>query len=209
MEIIELESYINKIKSVISSKVIIDNDQEIQEIHIVSTNDRSTKQISRDVQSILICQFGLDIDHKKISIAQVYENLKSNREFRLKVKAIEYLTSSTRADVKVILSKDDSDFEGTTTGPNTSSNAMRMLANATLKAVECFCGTDQNFILEDVKSTTLAGKELIMVAVTFVSDCNEQIYCGSAFEGRDVKETVVKATLDAINRSILKHHTDI
>ncbi|RKD34206.1 hypothetical protein BET03_07925 [Thermohalobacter berrensis] len=203
MDIKAAEEFISQIKSVISCKIIATNDN-IEEIHILSTTKRNPKQISRDVQSGLISKFGLDIDYKKISIAQIDKAIINNTNFRLRLKTIEVLNLGKKVDIKVVLQKDDVLYEGRKIGLNTSYNIKRILAQSTLKAVEEFLKLEDSFIVEDIKTISLANKKAIVTAVSFVTEYEEQQFTGSAFIDRDIKEAVVKATLDAINRIIIR-----
>lgn len=206
MDIRGMEQFLKQIKSVISCKFVIDNNDNLQELHILSDTSRSPKQLSRDIQSALISKFGLDVDHKKISIAQIDEKSMDDKDFRLKLKSIEFSTNGTKADVKVILEKEDQIFQGEVSGPNTLHNSKRLIASATLKAVEKFLGIEENFLVEDIKITDLASREVVVTAITFVTQTTEQIFSGCAFINRDDKEAVVKSTLDAINRRIIRHY---
>lgn len=208
MDIKEMEQYIKQIKAVESCKIILDQEQSIDEIHIVSGMSRSPKQISRDIQSILISKFGLSIDHKKISIAQI--NIDSIADgYRLKLKTIEYSITEGKANVRVALVKDEEIYDGVISGVNTTYNTQRMLAKATLLAVEKYCGVDDTLVLEDIKTSTIAGTEVAVVAVSLILPNHEQMLTGSALVSRDKKEAIVKATLDAVNRSIIKYNNNI
>lgn len=208
MNIKDIEQFIKQIKSIISCKVVVDENENIEEIHILSDVGRSPKQLSRDIQSGLISMFDIDIDHKKISIAQINDKAINEKDFRLKVKSIEYSTSGTKANVKVLLEKEEEIFEGECSGANSTYNSQRMLANATLRAVENFLGIEDNFILEDIKIVQLAGREVVVTAITFIAEYGEQIFAGCSFVNRDKKDAVVKSTLDAINRRVVKYHSD-
>ena len=54
-----------------SCNVEINPDGTISAIHIVSSTKRSPKQIVRDVESVMAADFGIKVDHRKISIARV------------------------------------------------------------------------------------------------------------------------------------------
>jgi hypothetical protein len=203
MNIREIEKLLGQVDSVISSKIVVDNQDNIEEIHILSTKERSPKQLSRDIQSVLISRFGIDIDHKKISIAQIDEKSLEDKDFRLKLKSIEFTTFGIKANVKVTLGRNGKSFEGSTTGPNTTYNFNKLLSLATLRAVEKFLDIEDNFILDDIKIIELAGREVVVTSITFVTEYGEQMFTGSAFINKDKKEAVVKATLDAINRKII------
>jgi len=208
MDIKGIEQLIRQIKSVISCKIVVDDDDNIREIHILSDTSRSPKQLSRDIQSSLISMYGLNIDHKKISIAQIDDRSIGDKSFRLKVKSIEYSTNGTKANGKVTLEKNDEIFEGEYSGVNSKNNSQRIVANATLKAVEKFLEIDYSLLFEDIKEIQLAGKDAIVIAIAFISEYGEQIFSGCSFVNSDKREAVVKATLDAINRRVMKYHND-
>lgn len=200
-----MEEIINSLPGVISSKIILDDENNIIEIHILSDMSRNPKQISRDVQSALTAKFGLIIDHKKISIAQVSfkENLENN--FRLQINSINYSTIGNIAEVKVILKKGDEFIEGVARGTNSSINSYRLLSKATLNCVHKLLNIDDSFVVEDIEKIILAKHDIITVAVTFISPAmDEELLIGSAIVKKDEKESIVKATLDAINRRIVR-----
>ena len=175
MDLQAIEMYLCKINSVIAAKIIVGKDDEITELHILADDNRHSKQISRDIQSVFISKFNMTMDHKKISIAQVKGECVDVKGSRLKINSIEFLTSDKRADVKVELEKDDTIFEGTATGANTSSNSLKLLGIASLKAVEQSAHCSDTFILEDIKTYDLAGKELVAVGITYLNNSQEQL----------------------------------
>ena len=50
----------------------------------------------------------------------------------------------------------------------------------------------------------IAKTTVVIVAVTYVDKGGEQLLIGSSMNSEDIKEAVVKATLDAVNRRITK-----
>ena len=71
----EMEFFLNNIKSVISSKVIMDSNNEISEIHVLSDSSRQSKQIARDIRTALLSKFNTDVDYKIISVAQIDKDI--------------------------------------------------------------------------------------------------------------------------------------
>ena len=128
-----------------------------------------------------------------------------NDNFRLRLKSIEYSTTNSKAEVMVTLEKEEECFEAKLSGPNTASNISKMLAKATLCAIEKFCGVSEFLLLEDVSFSAIAGREVAIVAVVIITGSGEQLLSGSAIINKDKKEAVVRATLDAVNRSITKY----
>ncbi len=204
----EIENFINKINSVICSRIVLEND-EIEEIHIVSNMEKSPKQLSRDIQSILISKFNIDVDYKKISVAQVDdESTISMADFRLKLSSIEHTTRSNIFEAKVILEKDGTCYEGTSSGPNSANNVYKLLALAVINAVESFFDKKDIFILEDVLKVMVTGKEAFITLITTFENGKELLLSGSSVAGRNSDEMVVKSALDAINRVVLKLSRD-
>ena len=55
----------------VSSARVVEDDGQVNEVHIVCGTGRSPKLIGRDVQSLLAARWGVDIDHRKVSVVQL------------------------------------------------------------------------------------------------------------------------------------------
>jgi len=198
----EYQALINKISGVISSTFITNNENEITELHVLANCSRSPKQISRDIQSALLAKFGYSIDYKLISIAQIPDNSTSNSHFRLVLKNIQVMSDRGRLEARVVLSHNEEEFEGVAIGGNTPSSRYRLVADAVLGAVHHFLNEQYIFILADVVFFSIAGKRACGVAVSHLSNSGEEYLIGSSFVKQDENESIVKATLDAINRKL-------
>lgn len=64
------EELLESLVGVISARVVVDEDGEIEEIHVLSTSDISPKQAVRNVESALRAHLDIAIDHRRISVAQ-------------------------------------------------------------------------------------------------------------------------------------------
>ena len=64
------EELLGSIVGVISTRVVLDDDGGIEEIHVLSTSDVSPKQAVRNVESALLAHLDLAVDHRRISVAQ-------------------------------------------------------------------------------------------------------------------------------------------
>lgn len=199
-----IEETMEKIDSIIGCKFVIGEDDEIQEVHIVSNGNRNAKQISRDVQSILIASYCLNVDYKKISIAEIPDLGLKKIKSRLKIESILHENSSNRASIKVVLSDLENFYETEIKGINTRRNIEKMIVEATLKNIETFYGCEDEFIFEDVKTVQLSTDKVIIVVVMKLENGEERRMSGSCIIKNDFKEAVVKATLDTLNRFIIK-----
>ncbi len=106
-----IEDFLMKIQSVIGSKVVMNQNGQIEEIHIVSDLRRSPKQILRDVEAVLLSQFNQAIDYKKVSIAQIKGGvIRNEQDPRIKLKSIEYSNMGNTIDVTVTLEKGNEEY---------------------------------------------------------------------------------------------------
>ncbi len=199
-----LQELINDVEGIVSSKVKLDDKGNPIEIHALADKSRNAKQIVRDIQSAVTAKFALEIDHRIISIAQLNCDSAMNRELRIVFKGMEVVSKGLDLDVKVMLSHRDRDFFGQQKGVNTASSINRTIAQATLKAVADFTNLGDIFIIEDVGSLGIANTNVVIAAVTCIDKSGEQLLIGSSMNSGDIKEAVVKATLDAVNRRITK-----
>ena len=199
----EYQLLLNKLPGIIRSKIVTDENGNLIEIHILSDVSRSPKQIVRDIQSALLANDNLQVDHKIISVAQIEDNQIGIREFRLSIDSIQMLSRQSKVEARVILKKDEQQFEGTSTGGNSPLGRLRIVAEATLKAVHQFCNKEFLFVLSDVLPITLANRKVITVSVMHFTEKGDEHLSGSAFVHSDENEAVVKATMDAINRRLV------
>lgn len=201
----QIEKYLLKIRSVIGAKIITNDHNEIEEMHIVSDLRRAPKQILRDIEAIMLSEFNMPIDYKKVSIAQVKgDSIKTDQDPRVRLKSIEYSNLGSSIDVTVTLEKFNEMFSSTKTGIKTTSNVKRLAGIATLKAVEEYLGIYDVFVFEDSKEVSLSNVDVIIVTITSIYHHREELYTGTARVGTDINEAVTRATLDAVNRHILQ-----
>lgn len=199
-----LQELINDIEGIVSSKVKLDDTGNLVEIHALADKSRNAKQIVRDIQSAVTAKFDLEIDHRIISIAQLSCDSVVQRDMRIVFKGMEVASKGLEIDVRVILSHGEKDYCGSQKGINTTTSINRTIAQATLKALSDFLNIGEIFVVEDVETLNIAKTNVVVVAVTCVDKNGEQLLIGSSMNLGDIKEAVVKATLDAVNRRIAK-----
>jgi diguanylate cyclase (GGDEF)-like protein len=69
------EALIASLKGVVSVRVVETPGGEISEIHVLAETEFKPKQIVRNVESALLAQLGIELDHRKISVAQTADTL--------------------------------------------------------------------------------------------------------------------------------------
>ena len=197
----DIEAVIRSLTNVNSTRVVVGDDGSIREIHVLTDSSRTPKQLVRDVESALQAQFGLELDHKKVSIAQT-QNGKQPRfaDSRLKFSDVSISLNGIQAQAAVRLKMNGQTFEGQASGPSSGHGQIRLISSATLKAVESWGGGGIALVLEDINpSVTLSGQTLVVVFVNMITPKGEDLLSGSAVMKQDLWKAVVNATLDAVN----------
>lgn len=186
--------------------------EEIEEIHILANTSRNAKQIVRDVQSALYAAYNIQIDHRIVSVAQMALDLscKPKAPARVRYKGMGYEEIDEKCVIRVTLEYDGIDYCGQAAYPNAKAESyrLRMIAKATLDAIGEMVGDEGIYSLLDVQKVTIAGVPLVVVLLECTAEEN-CILSGSACRVAQEMQSVVRATLDAVNRNLGKHmHTD-
>lgn len=200
MELNAIQDFLNQIDGIEYCKVI-GNEDEILEIHVLSDNSRSPKQIARDIETAIMTKFDIRIDRKIISIVQ-FKGGDSGIASRIRYLSVSTLSQNNTVDVEVKLLYEEKEYSSQLVGVNTALNKNRLVAEATLKTVEEILG--QAFIIypNDVTVKELSDYTVATVVVTLKVSYMEEVLVGSAIVRNDLNESIVRATLDAINRRI-------
>ena len=108
----------------------------VREVHVLSDQSRSPKQIVRDIQSALLARFQLDLDHRIISVAQII--LPTVVQRRLICDKLELSTGRSGVDVAVSLRVGDVYHKGVARSDLSSAGRNRAIAQATTDAINQF-----------------------------------------------------------------------
>src|SRR5689334_10459834 len=74
LDLTEVEREICRLPDVSIARLVAEHDGRVSEVHIVARAGKHPKQIVRDVQSIALASFGLDLDRRVISVVQLGGN---------------------------------------------------------------------------------------------------------------------------------------
>ena len=190
---------------------VLNDQDEIIEIHILSDLSKSPKQLVRDIQSAIMAAFGLDIDYRLISVAQVNNNMMmtpQSAEPRLLIRKITISLDSSNLETTVVLSLGDKAFEGVSRGPLTGRNRIYSAINACLSAMKIYLGQPFTVNLIDLQRSSVAGNDCFIVAISFIDPHHETVLYGiSAISNPETEvQAAVMAVLSALNRIVGKVH---
>ncbi|GAB4282701.1 MAG: hypothetical protein Kow0067_03040 [Coriobacteriia bacterium] len=204
--IAEIEEALSQVSEIKAVRIVASPDGAIQEIHVLALPNKSPKQLVRDIESTIMAAFGIPVDHKKISIAQLGQATiptdSPSSPARAKIKSINSEVSGINAAISVALELEGDIYIGQATGPASQTGRQRLVAQATLNAIEEYLEQSLGFALEDVGIIQLGRERVAVACVALVTALGEQTFSGSALVRQNEKDSIVRATLDAINRRI-------
>lgn len=206
----DIEFALSQIGEIKAARVVVAPEGNISEIHVVALPSKSPKQLVRDIESALMARFGLPVDHRKISIAQLGKEFLPPEEqaqertsaVRPRIVSINASVSGVQAAAAVTLEIDGEEYTGRASGAASTTGRTRHVALAALDAVAQYAPEGTTFALEDVAILQLGREKVAVACVTLVTPHGEQSFSGSALVRQNDKDSIVRATLDAINRRI-------
>lgn len=205
----ELERAISRIRGVLSSRVVLDTTgTEIEELHVLAHTGRNAKQVVRDIVSLLQAQYNLDVDHRVISVAQVEAPVEPadfpSHEPRLQVDSILVENRQKNLRVRVQLQRGEALYQGEAEGSSQGSSAIRLGAEAAIRAVQEFMEGLCRITLEDVLDVEMGDVLVVIAGVQLsVRGRTPEFLVGSAIVHSDPVEAAVRSVLDALNRKMV------
>lgn len=204
--IAEIEHALSEVSEIKAARVVASPEGLIQEIHVLALPSKSPKQLVRDIESSIMARFGIPVDHRKISIAQLGTEVvpieTARPEVRAKILSINTDISGVQAKAVVTLELEGEVYLGEASGPASVTGRQRLVATATLSAVEQYMQGSFGFALEDVGVIQLGKERVAVSCFVLVTALGEQPFAGSALVRQNEKDSIVRATLDAINRRL-------
>jgi hypothetical protein len=211
-----LEAAILRIHGIQAARVVAGPGGRVSEVHVLAGRERGAKQLVRDVQSVILTNFGVDIDYRTVSVVQLdevspappapavertehVEAIVSPRvdPSRPAIVRLVTETSAYTTEVKIGVAIEGNERGGISRGPSTS--GLRLVAGATVDAV----GELLHASAVEVSSAELITVGLVQLAVVVLrlaTARGEQTLTGSAMVRKDANDAVARATLDALNR---------
>ncbi|HEY3375728.1 MAG TPA: hypothetical protein VGK02_11815 [Candidatus Aquicultor sp.] len=198
----EIENLLCQIEDVQAARIVVGTDQTIQEVHILANSIKGPKQLSRDIESVLMAKYGISLNHRKISIAQINNQAISFNKARPKLIAVKHEILNMRARVSVTLEFNGKEYEGAEEGVPSKMGRLRLVAGATLHAIEKIVPDTYGFALEDITAIKTGKDMAVIVLIAILSLEGDETFVGCALVRDDERESIVRAVLDAVNRRL-------
>lgn len=202
---------IASLAGVLSTRIVAAKSGEIEEVHVLVTAEVQPKQVVRNVESALMAQLGLKVDHRKISVAQTAEvrplevleqSAVAEAASRRKLVFADLVVESPRprrVKVRVMLRKGDAVSEGVEEGVDEARSRVQLAARATVKAMEQEL-VDAGVVLEGVRVVDAFDRRICLAAVHGVGGRSSQLLVGTCEVKESAEQAAVLAVLDATNR---------
>jgi hypothetical protein len=210
---------VGRIQGVSSCQIVTDGRGEIAEIHVVATSGKPPKLVARDVESCLKAELGIDVDYKKIGVvlfapdgaqgateptAAVEEFPLEEHASRFAFQCVNVFVSREGTRAEVELTRDGVQAFGVSSSDNPAANAWGIVAEATLRAISELLDASTRLCLVGVLKIALGDASAAVVRVDVVGSRSTKSLAGCSIIGGNENQTVVFATLDAVNRIIGK-----
>jgi len=203
-----LEEELCRLAEISAARVVVDDTGRVVELHVLARPGKHAKQIARDVQSVALASFGLELDRRVVSVVQIGPDdgpyaYESGLEFRPLISAITAEASGLRSLVRVTLTRDDDTAVGFAEGSVASSAQHRLVAAATVDALRQLEAAAERVDVESAHVVRVGMHDVAVVTVVFVLPHGEQVMSGSALvRGHSEADAVARAILDATNRRL-------
>jgi hypothetical protein len=211
----DLEDALRSLPGVQAVSVVTSASGEPTEVHVLAAPGKAAKQVVRDVQSLAMAGFGVDIDHRIVSVVQIAEGVpgelvqrphaaapSSPDDGRRAVLAsVGVRIAGHEASVTVTLGVGGEEFLGSAEGSASPSQRARLVALAALDAVGPLLGCSCD--VESAQLVSAGEHELALVLLSVLAPrSGRQLLAGSAVVRSAAEDALCRAVLDALNRQL-------
>lgn len=211
-ELRELEDELCRLSGVHAVRIVGDRSGRPIEVHVLADPTKPAKQIVRDVRAVAQTVFGIELDHRIVSVAQLNTNDQNTpvgielprSEVRARVSSINIEAVGLRAEVRVVLVENDRELTGFAEGSVASAARPQLVAAAALDAVRQGEPAAEAIHITNAEISRIGSNRVAIVTVVYVDPPSELVVSGSAIVRRDRDDAVARALLDATNRRLAR-----
>jgi len=206
------EELIASLQDVVSVRITATETGSVEAIHVLVTGQTPPKAVVRNIESALMAQLGLRVDHRKISVAQtadvkpiaVVEREAVRKQALQRTLLFENLTVSPgnrphRITITVSLSYGDRAEAAAEESSDTPRSRVEAAAKAAVSVLDRLLER-HSLALEGAKIVEAFDREFAFVAVQGLGGRDTLMLTGSAEIKESAERAAVFAVLDATNR---------
>jgi len=206
------ENLLTSLEGVLSARVVTTPLGEVSEVHILANAGLAPKQLVRNIESALLAQLGLRVDHRKISIAQTadvrpIETLDRHAVHTRSLQRTVLFQGLTiqpgrrpqRSMVQVSLTCEGKTEAGEEEAPDTARGRLEAAARATVAVLDRLLQKG-SMMLEGARLIQALDRDVVFAAVQASSGRDTALLTGTAEVRESPEQAAVLAVLDATNR---------
>ncbi len=213
------EELLGSLTGILSARVVAKPGGAIDEIHVLTNHDVAPKQTVRNIESALRAHFDLDVDHRKISVAQSSGEAGGGESIQMpspargdsRILFVGHEVESDRSHqlrIAVDVEWDGHRYRGEALGADLPRPRLETVANATLRAVEAAVGgsAERNgsaglsLALDGTKVVEAFDRRHVLVAVHALVGRNVVPLSASTPIEDSTDKAVILAVLQATDR---------
>ncbi len=223
----DAEALLLSLRGVLSARLVTRPGGEIEEIHLLTTDEVTAKQTVRNVESALLAHLDLNVDHRKISVAQtkdrpavVEPEAAAEPPVRLlpeppqgvdRLLFVSHQIETERSHQvkhRVEIEWRDSSFVGEASGADLPRGRLEAVTKATLGAIEAVVASQPSerrrpgvtLALDGVKIVNAFDREFALVAVHAMAGRDVTSLAGATVVDSSADRSAILATLQATDR---------
>ena len=219
----QAEQLLMALKGVVSARIVARPGGDVEEIHLLTTEEVTPKQTVRNVESALLAHLDLAVDHRKISVAQTQDRPGTGAQMsppvhivpeppqgqtRLLFQAHQVETERAhQVRHKVEIEWRGDRFAGEASAADLPRATLEAVSKATLDAVERALAVEGEepgrsiaLALDGVKVVEAFDRRFVMVAVHAMAGREVTALAGATVVEESIDRATILATLQATDR---------
>jgi hypothetical protein len=207
LDLVDVERELCRLPEVSIARIVTDPAGAVTEVHVVARPGKHPKQIVRDIQSVALASFGLELDRRIVSVVQLggaeLNGAAPAPPARPVIVAITAEASGLRSLVRVTLARGDDEAVGFAEGSIATTARHRLVATATVDALRQLDPAAACLDVDHAQISRVGSHDVATVTLVYVQPPSEQIVAGAAIvRPQQEADAVARAVLDATNRRL-------
>ena len=204
----DVEVELCRLPDVTAVRIVADHLDRPIEVHVLALATKHAKQVVRDVQSVALASFGLEIDRRIVSVVQLdatgdgSPTAAPHAPARPRIGAIETQTAELRSTIRVHLTMSDDEVVGFAEGSVAAAARPRLVATATIDALRQLERAADCLDVDSAQCVRVGADDVAVVTIVLVEPPREHRLTGSAIVHQHADDAIVRAVLDAVNRRL-------
>jgi hypothetical protein len=209
LDLAEVEAELCRLPDVAAVRIVADAVGRPVEVHVLAHTGKQPKQVVRDVQSVALASFGIELDRRIVSVVQLGPNGTSQAEAaptestaRARITSTQLQSSGLRTTVQVSLAYRGDEAVGYAEGSVAGSARARLVALASLDALRQLEPAADGLDVDSAQIVRAGSHDVVVVSLVYVDPPLEHHLTGSAMLHNNADDATVRAVLDATNRRL-------